>query len=58
MKYKSEIYMVIHQDAIADFEVGAISEAQMREFDQMCLVQEPKTEYADQKPAELEHVTA
>ena len=40
MKYKSEILEVLHQDAIADFEVGAISESRMREFDEMCLVQE------------------
>ena len=40
MKYKSEIYEVVHQDAMANFEVGAISEAQMREFDKMCLAQE------------------
>jgi DNA-binding transcriptional regulator YiaG len=26
-KYKNEIYEAIHQDAIADYEVGAISEA-------------------------------
>ena len=54
MKYKSEIYEVIHQDAVADFEVGAISEVRMREFDEMCLVQEPETEYT-QKPVVFEH---
>jgi hypothetical protein len=32
----------MHQDAIADFEVGAIPEARIREYDEMCLVQEPK----------------
>jgi len=57
MKYKSEIYEVIHQDAMANFEIGAISKAEMQKFDKMCLVQEsektytaaeksPKTEYA------------
>jgi putative transcriptional regulator len=39
-KYKSDIYEAIHQDAIADYEVGAISEAKMREYDEMCLTQE------------------
>jgi DNA-binding transcriptional regulator YiaG len=39
-KYKSEIYEAIHQDAIADYEVGAISEAKLREYDKMCLTQE------------------
>ena len=44
MKYKSEIYEVVHQDALACFEVGAISEAKMREYDEMCLVKETETE--------------
>ena len=43
MKYKSEIYKAMHQDATADFEVGAISEARMREYDEMCLVQKSET---------------
>ena len=58
MKYKSEIYEVVHQDAVANFEVGAISEAEMREFDEMCLAQEPETEYATKKPAVLEPANA
>jgi DNA-binding transcriptional regulator YiaG len=40
MAYKSEIYEVVHQNATAMFEIGAISETKMREFDEMCLVQE------------------
>jgi putative transcriptional regulator len=58
MKYKSEIYEVIHQGAVANFEVGAISEAKMREFDEMCLVHEPETEPETDKSIEIEHVTA
>ena len=58
MKYKGEIYEVIHQDATADFEVGAISEARMREFDEMCLVQEPETKYSVEKSAVIEYTTA
>jgi DNA-binding transcriptional regulator YiaG len=38
--YKSEIYEAIHQDAIADYEVGAISKVEMREYDEMCLAPE------------------
>ena len=57
MKYKSEIYEVVHQDAKANYEVGAISEAQMREFDEMCLVQEAKTCEAE-KPVTADHLTA
>jgi DNA-binding transcriptional regulator YiaG len=41
-RYKSEIMMVLHQEALANFEVGAISEERMREWDNKCLVQKPK----------------
>ena len=40
MIYKSEIYEVIHQSATEKFEIGAISEARMREYEEMCLVTE------------------
>jgi len=35
MKYESEMLEVIHQDAIEMFKVGAITEARMREYDEM-----------------------
>jgi len=37
MKYKSDILEVIHQSAIDKYEIGAISEARMRDYDEMCL---------------------
>ena len=37
MKYKSDILETIHENALANFEIGAISEARMREYDEMCL---------------------
>jgi DNA-binding transcriptional regulator YiaG len=43
-RYKSEIMMVLHQDAEGLFQVGAISEKEMRRYDRDCLVQEPKPE--------------
>ena len=57
MNYKSEIFMVIHQDATDMYEIGAISEARMKEYDEMCLVQEPETAHEREIP-ELVHVTA
>jgi hypothetical protein len=42
-KYKSELYMVIHQDAQAMYEVGAISDKEMQEYDRGCLVPPRKT---------------
>jgi DNA-binding transcriptional regulator YiaG len=58
MKYKSEIFEVMHQDAMADFKVGAISEKEMREYDEMCLVKEPKTSYGSKKPTKTEYAAA
>ena len=57
MIYKSEIYEVVHQDAIAMFEIGAISEAKMREFDEMCLVQEPEKTHPAENPLEIDRTT-
>jgi DNA-binding transcriptional regulator YiaG len=47
-RYKSEIYDAIYQDAIADYEVGAISEAEMREYDELCLTEEALQDTAAQ----------
>jgi putative transcriptional regulator len=55
MKYKSEIYEVVHEDAVAMHEIGAISEAKMREFDEMCLVHEPEAVYTTEDTAAMEH---
>ena len=40
MKYRSEIFEVVHQSATEKFEIGAISEEKMREYDKMCLAPE------------------
>ena len=40
MKYKSDILEMIHENASANFKIGAISEARMREYDEMCLIAE------------------
>jgi len=58
MKYKSEIYEAIHQDAVASFEVGAISEARMREYDAICLVHEPEIADENDESQEMARVTA
>ena len=55
-KYKSEILMVCHMDAQAMYEVGAISDKEMREYDRDCLISPPKTAsegagIPEQKPA-------
>jgi DNA-binding transcriptional regulator YiaG len=58
-RYYSEASMVCHQSAKDLFEIGVISEAEMKEFDDMCFVEEkPKMDYTAEKPAVMKHVTA
>jgi DNA-binding transcriptional regulator YiaG len=60
MKYESEILEVMHQEAIEMYKIGIITEARMREYDEMCL-SNPKTEnksssvYADNS-VNVEHI--
>jgi putative transcriptional regulator len=57
MRYKSEIFEVVHQSATDKFEIGAITPAQMREFDEMCLVQEPEPAKETAKTMEMQHTS-
>jgi DNA-binding transcriptional regulator YiaG len=40
--YKSEALRSIHEDAVAMYEVGAVSEERMREYDRACLKPEAR----------------
>jgi DNA-binding transcriptional regulator YiaG len=40
MKYKSDILETIHESATEKFQLGFISEARMREYDELCLAPE------------------
>jgi DNA-binding transcriptional regulator YiaG len=61
MKYKSEILEVLHENAVEMYKVGGITEASMREYDEMCLAN-PKTKnksspaYADGKSVSVENI--
>ena len=57
-KYQSEALKVIHQDAEGLHRLGIISDIEMREYDQDCLIQEPKTDQTNLKTVVTEHVTA
>jgi len=63
-KYYSEIAEGIHESARDLFEIGAISEARMRDFDRRCFVEEPEVDTASEffgagaEPLEMERVTA
>jgi len=62
MKYESEILEVMHQEAIEMYKAGVITEARMREYDEMCL-SNPKTEkksssaHAKNNSANAEHIS-
>jgi len=60
MKYESEILKVMHQEAIEMYKIGVITEARMREYDEMCF-SNPKTEkksaYAKNNSANNEHIS-
>ncbi|MDR1247925.1 MAG: XRE family transcriptional regulator [Treponema sp.] len=55
-KYQSEQLGVCHQDAEALYRIGAISEAELREFDEDCLVPDPKA--PKKVPAGVQQVPA
>ena len=61
MKYKSDTYdsdiaEMIHENAMIDFNLGFISEAEMREFDKLCLTRKAlKAKAAQGATANIEH---
>jgi len=61
MKYESEALKVIHQDAKAMYKCGVITEARMREYDEMCL-SNPKTKnksspvYTKDNSVDINHI--
>ena len=64
MKYESEILEVMHKDAIEAYKIGVISEARMREYDEMCLknykpAKKPSPVYSDDTSTkQISHATA
>ena len=56
-RYYSEALMAVHQSARDLFEIGAISEDEMKEFYEGCFVNEPDKALKTEKTFETEHVT-
>ena len=54
-KYQSEALKVIHQDAEGLHRLGIISDKEMREYDQDCLIQEPETNQTVPQTVAIEH---
>ena len=57
-RYESELLQVIHEEMQDMHRSGFISDAEMRKFDEGCLVKEPETAYEAENPMALEHATA
>jgi len=57
-KYQSEALKVIHQDAEGLHRLGIISDKEMREYDQGCLIQKPETAYEAEKSPKTEYASA
>jgi len=60
-KYNSEACEAIYEEVKAEFEAGLISEAEMREYDELCLAN-PNAEnippvYADNNSVNAEHIS-
>jgi len=56
MKYESDILEMIHENATINFKLGFISEAEMREYDELCLAPEALQDTtAKGTTANLEH---
>ena len=56
MNYKSDILEVIHENATANFEIGAISAEKMREYDEMCLIEDSTTTQKNNSSEKIEHI--
>ena len=50
---KSDAYEAIYEETLLQYEAGLISEAEMQEYAEDCLVQEPEESYAAEPSAVL-----
>jgi len=57
-KYYSEALEAVHESAKNLYEIGAISEKEMKEFDEGCFVKEPDKKFETKKTFEVKHATA
>ena len=55
MQYKSKIYEMIHQNAIANFKSGVISKYEMERIDKMCFAKVPKASSTTEKFPKTEY---
>jgi DNA-binding transcriptional regulator YiaG len=56
-KYYSEASMVAHEMARDLYQIGAINDARMREYDEMCLVREPEAVKETAETGKMDHIS-
>ena len=57
-EYQSELLGAIHETDTGLYKIGVIDDKEMREYDDDCIVQKPKTVNETEKPLIIENVTA
>ena len=57
-RYIDEMAMVCHDMMKAAQSVGAVTNAEMREFEKDCFIEEPETACETEKSPEIAHVNA
>jgi DNA-binding transcriptional regulator YiaG len=55
MNYESDILKTIHENALENYRLGLISEADMRDYDEACLPQETQQDNTAHETIEIEH---
>lgn len=55
MKYESKMLQTIHENALAEFKLGLITEAEMREYDELCLPEKTTNEDFVQEEIDVKH---
>jgi len=56
--YNSDFLESLHETAVGLHNIGAISDKEMREYDQDCLVKEPEAVYTAEKSPQMEYAAA
>jgi len=57
-QYRDEIAMVCHDMMKAAQSVGAVTDSEMREFEEDCFIEEPEAVCENKKSPEMTQVTA
>jgi len=57
-QYRDEIAMVCHDMMKSAYVVGAVTDSEMKEFEEDCFVEEPEAVREIEKSPEMAHITA